>query len=302
MHNVHKGHNVHRIQKRKGPHAARQEGSLVTDVSAASYRHVQGLSRGLSLLHELSRSPQGWATIVELSARTGLHRTTVRRLLETLQTEGYVRRSRSDDSYRLSPKIRQLSDGFTDDEWISEVANPVLGELLQRLVWPSDLCTLDGDCMLVRETTHRFSPLSFHRAMIRQRMPLLLTASGRAYLAFCDPQQREQILGLLASGTDAQSALARNRVLVDPLLERIRAQGYATNDGEWSMQQQISAIAMPIRFQNQPLATLSVVFLRKAMGVQDAARRYLPELQAAIAKIEDRLNRDASLVPSTLGA
>lgn len=274
----------------------------MTDVSAASYRHVQGLSRGLSLLHELSRSPQGWATIVELSARTGLHRTTVRRLLETLQTEGYVRRSRSDDSYRLSPKIRQLSDGFTDDEWISEVANPVLGELLQRLVWPSDLCTLDGDCMLVRETTHRFSPLSFHRAMIRQRMPLLLTASGRAYLAFCDPQQREQILGLLASGSDAQSALARNRVLVDPLLERIRAQGYATNDGEWSMQQQISAIAMPIRFQNQPLATLSVVFLRKAMGVQDAARRYLPELQAAIAKIEDRLNRDASLVPSTLGA
>lgn len=274
----------------------------MTDASAASYRHVQGLSRGLSLLHELSRSPQGWATIVELSARTGLHRTTVRRMLETLQTEGYVRRSRSDDSYRLSPKIRQLSDGFTDDEWISEVANPVLGELLQRLVWPSDLCTLDGDCMLVRETTHRFSPLSFHRAMIRQRMPLLLTASGRAYLAFCDPQQREQILGLLASGSDAQSALARNRVLVDPLLERIRAQGYATNDGEWSMQQQISAIAMPIRFQNQPLATLSVVFLRKAMGVQDAARRYLPELQAAIAKIEDRLNRDASLVPSTLGA
>lgn len=272
----------------------------MTESSTASYRHVQGLSRGLLLLHELSRSPKGWATIVELSAKTGLHRTTVRRMLETLQTEGYVRRSRSDDSYRLSQKIRQLSDGFTDDEWISEVANPVLGELLQKLVWPSDLCTLDGDCMLVRETTHRFSPLSFHRAMIRQRMPLLLTASGRVYLAFCDPEQREQILGLLASGTDAQAALARNRALVDPLLQRIRSQGYATNDGEWSAQQQISAIAVPVLFQNKPLATISVVFLRKAMTVQDAARRYLPELQAAIAKIEDRLNSDASLVPSKL--
>ena len=47
----------------------------------------------------------------------------------------------------LNQKIRQLSDGFTDDEWISEVANPVLGELLQKLVWPSDLCTIDGDSM-----------------------------------------------------------------------------------------------------------------------------------------------------------
>ena len=137
------------------------------------YSHVQSLSRGLALLHAINRSAHGWASIADLSASTGLHRTTVRRLLETLQSEGYVRRSASDDSYRLNLKVRQLSDGFTDDEWISEVANPVLGELLQTLVWPSDLSTIDGDCMLVRETTHRFSPLSFHRAMIRQRMPLL---------------------------------------------------------------------------------------------------------------------------------
>lgn len=130
---------------------------------------------GLALLHAINRSAHGWASIAELSASTGLHRTTVRRLLETLQSEG-VRRSASDDSYRLNLKVRQLSDGFTDDEWISEVANPVLGELLQTLVWPSDLSTIDGDCMLVRETTHRFSPLSFHRAMIRQRMPLLFTS------------------------------------------------------------------------------------------------------------------------------
>ena len=84
----------------------------------------------------LNRSANGWASIADLSASTGLHRTTVRRLLETLQSEGYVRRSASDDSYRLNLKVRQLSDGFTDDEWISEVANPVLGELLQTWCGP----------------------------------------------------------------------------------------------------------------------------------------------------------------------
>lgn len=259
--------------------------------TGANYRHVQGLSRGLAILRAINRSPNGWITIAELAALTGLHRTTVRRMLETLQAEGYVRRSESDDSYRLAHKIRQLSDGFTDDEWISEVANPVLGELLQQLVWPSDLCTIDGDAMLVRETTHRFSPLSFHRAMIRQRLPLLLTAAGRAYLAFCGGEEREQLLQLLAAGSDEQAAFARNRALVNLLCERICAQGYATNDGEWSLQTKIGALAVPIHHGGQVLATINLVFLRKAVSVPEAARRYLPALQGAVEKIEARLAR-----------
>lgn len=264
--------------------------------SDATYRHVQGLSRGLAILQAINRSPDGWAKIAELSATTGLHRTTVRRLLETLQAEGYVRRSVSDDSYRLNQKIRQLSDGFTDDEWISEVANPVLGELLQKLVWPSDLCTIDGDCMLVRETTHRFSPLSFHRAMIRQRMPVLFTSAGRAYLAFCSAEERQQILRLLVAGNDEQANFARNRVLVDQMLEKIRRQGYATNDGEWHQQQKIAALAVPVRHKEHVLASINVVYLRKAMSTKEAVERYLPELNAAVAKIETRLNEMETLV------
>ncbi|HOI51018.1 MAG TPA: DNA-binding transcriptional regulator [Azonexus sp.] len=254
--------------------------------SGASYRAVQGLSRGLSILRAISQSANGWANIAELSVRTGLHRTTVRRMLETLQAEGYVRRSASDDSYRLNLKVRQLSDGFTDDEWISEIANPILGELLQKVVWPSDLSTLDGDCMLVRETTHRFSPLSFHRAMIRQRMPLLFTSAGRAYLAYCSDEERRQILQLLVAGNDEQAGFARNRILVEQMLEKVRRQGYATNEGEWGQQSMIAAIAVPVRHKAQVLACINVVFLKKAVPIAEATERYLPALKAAVDKIE----------------
>jgi len=266
--------------------------------SDATYRHVQGLSRGLAILQAINRSPDGWAKIAELSTTTGLHRTTVRRLLETLQAEGYVRRSASDDSYRLNQKIRQLSDGFTDDEWISEVANPVLGELLQKLVWPSDLCTIDGDCMLVRETTHRFSPLSFHRAMIRQRMPVLFTSAGRAYLAYCGNEERQQVLRLLVAGNDEQANFARNRVLVEQMLEKVRRQGYAGNEGEWNQQLKIAALAMPVRHKQQVLASINVVFLKKALSVAEAAERYLPDLKAAVEKIEQRLAESGIPLPA----
>lgn len=268
--------------------------------SGASYRNVQGLSRGLSILRAISLSANGWASIAELSAITGLHRTTVRRMLETLQAEGYVRRSASDDSYRLNQKVRQLSDGFTDDEWISEVANPILGELLQKVVWPSDLSTLDGDCMLVRETTHRFSPLSFHRAMIRQRMPILFTAAGRAYLAYCSEEERRQILQLLVAGNDEQASFARNRVLVGQMLEKVRRQGYATNEGEWSQQSKIAAIALPVRHKEHVLAAINIVFLKKAVSVAEAGERLLPHLRAAVEKIETRLNDSDNLVVKTV--
>ncbi|MEO2039530.1 MAG: helix-turn-helix domain-containing protein, partial [Martelella sp.] len=114
------------------------------EASQTPYKPVQGLSRGLALLRSLNQAEGGWATVRELSAATGLHRTTVRRLLETLQNEGLVRRSTSDDSYRLTAGVYGLSDGYNEDEWISEAASAVLGELLVKVVWPSDLATLDG--------------------------------------------------------------------------------------------------------------------------------------------------------------
>ncbi len=64
----------------------------------SDYKTVRGLTRGLALLNALNRL-DGGASPTRLAELTGLHRTTVRRLLETLQEEGYVRRSDSDDSF-----------------------------------------------------------------------------------------------------------------------------------------------------------------------------------------------------------
>lgn len=125
------------------------------------YTSVRGLARGLQVLQALNAMEGGSGTSQQIADLTGLHRTTVRRLLETLVEQGYARRSSSDDSFRLLLAVRALSEGFTDAERISTVAPPIMGRLLQRVAWPSDLTTPDGDAMIIRETTHRFSPLSF---------------------------------------------------------------------------------------------------------------------------------------------
>lgn len=254
-------------------------------MSSTEYKTVRGLTRGMTLLNLLNRL-DGGASSSQLAEHSGLHRTTVKRLLETLAEEGYVRRSPSDESYRLTLKVRELSEGFRDEHWISSLAAPLLGELLQEVVWPTDLCTLDMDTMIIRETTHRFSRLSFHRSMVGRRLPLLLTATGRAYLAWCPEAEREDILNLLASREDEQAKLASNRHFIDRLVNHTRSKGYGENNAHWRNERKIAAIALPILHQERVLACLNLVYIAKAMSVEDAALRYLPAMRKVVNQIE----------------
>jgi len=248
----------------------------------ASYRTVTGLQRGLQVLAALNRQPDGMGNAVAVAAETGLHRTTVKRLLETLLAQGFVRRSESDQSYRLQARVRELSDGFTDDEWVATIAAPELGELMKKIVWPSDLTTLDGDAMVVRETTRRYSPLAFHRHMLGRRLPLLFSASGRAYLAHCPERERRELLRVLAAGADeSQARLARDKGLARTLVARLRSEGYALNDGDWQAEPHLGALAVPVFAGGRVLACLNVVYLRRAIGAADAVKKFLPALQAA---------------------
>ena len=253
------------------------------------YTHVRGLIRGLDLLRALNCEEGGRATLARLAEATGLHRTTVRRLLETLIAQGYVRRSESDDRYGLCLPVRSLSEGFRDEDWISSIAAPALSELLQAVVWPSDVTTPHGAHMIIRESTHRFSPLSFHRAMVGQTLPILLTAAGRAFLAYCPEEEREEIVQLARSGNDDQARLAADPRFVANVVERTRAAGYGSNEGEWTSQRKVGAIALPIMREGRPLGSVNIVYLTRALALSEAVRRFLPALQHAVVRIEREL-------------
>ncbi|GAB3626612.1 p-hydroxybenzoate hydroxylase transcriptional activator [Pandoraea terrae] len=267
------------------------------------YANVRGLARGLLVLQALNSMENGRATSQQISDATGLHRTTVRRLLETLVEENFVRRSASDDSFRLTLNVRSLSEGFTDDERIATVAPPIMGQLLQRVVWPSDLTTPDGDAMIIRETTHRFSPLSFHRSMVGRRLPMLLTAAGRAYFSMCPDTERDDILEVLRSGAGGQQQqmLACDEAYVRNLIRQTRADGFGSNHGDWSDQRKIGAVAVAVRSHDRVLASLNVVYLAQAITPAEATRRFVPELQRAAQDMADALDVEETEAPAQRG-
>ena len=260
----------------------------------AKYKPIRSIQRGFEILSALNR--QNGASVPMLAAETGIHRTTVHRILETLQQLGYIAKSPSDEHFRLTPVVRQLSDGFDDDAWISAIAAPALRELHHRILWPSNVATYDYDAMLVRESSHRYSPFAIHHAVVGQRLSLLGTALGRAYVCFCPEDERREILQILRAGKGRDAALARDTAFLREQQRRAKQNGYLVNAGD--NDKKVAAIAVPIVREKRVFACINVVFFRSAMSVPEAVRRYLQPLRDAAAAIADRMEL-GSLWPQT---
>ncbi|KRB87449.1 IclR family transcriptional regulator domain-containing protein [Noviherbaspirillum sp. Root189] len=252
--------------------------------SSSSYRHCQSLVKGLDLLAALNRRPSASASITELGRMTGLHRTTIKRLLETLRQEGYVECDAATNIYRLTFRVQRLSYGFRDNVQISEIAWLQMRIISKALVWPCSLITLEGDEMVVRVSTRPYSPLSFHSGMPGRRMPLLTTAAGRAYLAFAPEAERKILLDMLRQRSDIDAVHAKDPHFIRTLLSETRQRGYAINQGEWGAEPKFGGVAVPLRFQERVLACLNVIFLVRAVK-DDAALSAIASKLLAHAKI-----------------
>ena len=244
------------------------------------YKEVRGLARGLDVLRALNTEPGGLASTSRLARLCGLDRTTTKRLLETLRSLGLVRTGEREGQYCLTFQVRRLAEGYRDEAWIEHVALPRMRASVPRLLWPCDLATPEAGFMIVRETTHRWSRLSQHRAMLGERLPMLHTAMGRAYLAACTADDRQALLQLLAQRQDAWGEAARDEAWVAHMLAQTQARGFATNEGEWHAQAHYAAIGVPLWAGERLLGAMNMVYPHGALSGTDLVSQWVPRLRA----------------------
>ncbi len=252
-----------------------------------STRPIRALQRGLDALAVLNL--RSGATVSEVAAEIGLPRTTTYRVLETLASAGYVFRDPADDRYRLTIMVRALSDGFDDEAWVGQIARPVLADLSREVVWPVAIATLSGTTMMVRETTDHMSPLVVERHTAGTRVPLLTSAAGRAYLAFCAPAQRDALVDILSRSAREEDKLARNTAELMRLVNEARSQGYASAVQARRIADEIS-LAVPVVAGERLLACLSLRFSANAVPMKQALERFLPRLREAARQIAQQFS------------
>jgi IclR family mhp operon transcriptional activator len=248
----------------------------------SSTRPIRALLRGLEVLHVLNQ--HNGATVSEVASAIDLPRTTTYRILETLCVAGYAYRAKSDERYRLTIMVRGLSDGFDDEAWVTQIARPYIYELCRDLVWPVAIATLSGATMLIRQTTDHESPLAVEKRGPGFRVPILGSASGLAYLAFCPKEQRDTLMEVLAQSKREADRPARNRNKIYESLVETRKQGYAVSRRKRRISDEIS-MSVPILAEERLLATLTIRFSSTAVTVEDAEERFVPKLLAVAQRI-----------------
>jgi IclR family mhp operon transcriptional activator len=247
--------------------------------------NMRGVVRALSALRALNQ--RNGAGISDLSRMTGIPRPSLYRILDTLVALGYVRRRADGERYELTLLVRNLSDGFRDEDWVRGIALPAIEALQKEIVWPAEIGTFFNDAMYLRETTRRHSPLTIDYQSPGLRVPLLLSAAGRAYLAFCPERERATILDNLKKSSDPNDALARDARYVRNMLAVTRRNGYGQRHGE--VYPKTGAIAVPVLQGSRVICCLSFTFIASVLTPKEAAARYLKKLRAAADDVERQL-------------
>ena len=212
----------------------------------------------MEILAVLEGRPDG-ASITDLTAALAQPRTTIYRILNTLQHHEIVRRD-DNGSYRLGPRLLQLAGQVTIGASridLASTAQPFLDSLAAELGEGCKLSVVDHQGLVVlaaaqgrREYALTVTP--------GQHMPIHVGASGKLLLAHLPEEERTRWLSKpLASFTPKTITNAHR---LERELARIARAGWSQDKGESAPS--IHAIAAPIQDRTgKVVAAVSVPFL-----------------------------------------
>lgn len=247
---------------------------------------IRSVSRALAVLQAINQT--GSANLTTIARLSGVPYPTASRLVETLIHEGMVEREDPGKRYRPTALVQTLSCGFQGFSTLIKHARGHMEALTHKTLWPVSFVTRVGHSMVVQDSTHSLTSLTFNNYHPGFALPILACASGLVYLAYAPPEERAMVIAGLrqAPGFDTGALLMFEN---DYLTHKIRSDGFAMhirnqhtlNPGK------TSSISVPL-FDGGALAgTLTLVFFATAVRTIGEARRFLDPLQATAAAIEE---------------
>jgi IclR family KDG regulon transcriptional repressor len=205
---------------------------------------LQSVGNALDILDLLTEHEE--LSVPEVSRLTGLGKSSVFRLLATLESRNYVRKTEN-AKYRLDIKLTAMGNTVLNRMEIINYAHPHLMELTRVSGETSHLVIWD------RGTNVRFVDKVLSSSMIRMdswvgfcRTAHLL-GSGKALLAFQSEQFRRTYMNMVDFSPMTPNSIV-TAARLEEVLAQIREQGYACDDEESEIG--LYCLAAPIRDMN----------------------------------------------------
>jgi len=249
---------------------------------------VQAVERAVRILKALGdEEPE--LGVSELARQLGLKKSTVHRLLNTLQVEGLVEQNPETGKYRLGLEILRLAGTLLRQlEDLQQVARPFLKALAEECEETVNLAILAGDGVINVDripSPHRVRNIGW----VGRKMPLHCVSAGKVFLAYMPEEEVERFLN---------SKLPRltKYTITDPAelrkeLQQVRELGYGV--GLEELEEGLNAVAAPIRdYRGKVVAAISVSGPSFRL-----TREKIPEVAEMTKRAADEVSRHLGYVP-----
>jgi DNA-binding IclR family transcriptional regulator len=243
------------------------------------------LGKALQVLNRLGAGP---ASLDQLAAAVGVHKTTVLRLLRTLAEEHYVFRD-GQHRYHLGSRVFELSSRGLEQREVRGLAAPHLVAFNREHGRTTHLSELSGAEIVYIDKLESHDHVRM-ASRIGLRAPVHSTAAGKVLVADLPPADLDAVLGAVTFTRATPNTLTtREDFLAE--LERVSAQGWAQDREE--NERSINCIGAPVRdASGRAVAAVSV-------SVPDIVLPYeqLLDLLPDLLAVTENISRDCGWQP-----
>ena len=183
--------------------------------------------------------------LTEISSKIGLHKSTVHRLLTTLEEKGFVTRNQATEKYRLGMRVWELTANLSQEDDPASILLPEMERLRDLIGETISLYLRDG-----KERIRIQAVQSNHAirrvAPVGMRAPLSVGASSKVLIAYANEAIQAELIQSLdwASDTEREHYMRQ--------LTEIREKGFATSFEE--RESGAAALSAPIFDRSHHLA------------------------------------------------
>lgn len=214
---------------------------------------IRSVERALEVLMCFTKqTPE--LTMTQISECVGINKSTVHRLLATLERKRFVERDSDTGIYKPGIRLLQLAFLTLEHNDLRHLSAPFLQNLCDQHHENVNLSVLDDTDVVYLEVIESPERIKL-AASPGQRLPAFCTASGKAILAFL---QEDKVIDILERGMlrYTQNTILTREVFFENI-QCAREKGFAISEQEF--EEGINAIATPVlNSSGQPIASVSI--------------------------------------------
>ncbi len=203
---------------------------------------VPALERGLLLLGEFNHRDRKLSA-PELARRLNLPRSTVFRLLMTLESMGFVQRSEGGHDYRLGLAVLRLGFEYLASLELTELGAPLLERLRSEIGFSCNLVVRDGRSIVYVAKSSAVTPFT-STVNVGTRLPAHATVLGRVLLEDLSLQELHQLFPENSLESFSSNTPATVQQLFE-MVQKDRERGYVLQEAFFEAR--VSSVAAPVR-------------------------------------------------------